>query len=191
MLVAAMEKAGLFASRPDGARLATDEDAAKILAIIDATAVDFVDGILVARADPHDVLQATLADADMTGLGSSNGPFMSLLLFAEIQSKTGKIVVPGTYAELRSLVVDQEAFAGYMEGQARLHENHRYLTAPMQAKLSAGLERNALWVRDAAERAKDGDLTYGAALDAAARRLDRSFAITPESHMRSESTLEI
>jgi hypothetical protein len=158
-----MRDAGLFESG-----IVDERDAEKIMEMINGTAVTFdAQGIMHQAARPENRLQAAVGDADMAGLGTSNGPMQRVLLFVEIQAKQGKLKLPGTRAELVNLPIDEQAFAAYMRGQVLLDENHEYMTAAARAAYTKGLERNAEWTRDCAEKTSTGEWNFADALQSA------------------------
>ena len=92
--------------------------------MIAATRVVRVDGHrLVQAADPADLHQAILADADLASLGEPHGLYRALLLCLEQEHLTGRICV----SDPRHAAPDRSAVQQFLTRQVQLLRTHRYL----------------------------------------------------------------
>ncbi len=95
---------------------------ATVQEMIHATRVVRVDGHrLVQAADPDDLNQAILADADLSSLGSQDGVWRALMLGIEQQHHAGQLQRCG------ELVPDRDAMLSFLTFQGGLFRDHQYL----------------------------------------------------------------
>jgi hypothetical protein len=148
----------------------SSRDMERVEDMIMGTTVTIEGGSLHQAARHDDLLQACVADADLSALAAPDGVATGLRLFCEGEVKAGRMTPPRSAGELRSITADPRAVDGFLRFQLNLLTEHDYLLDISSARYASGIERNAQLTQELLSRNATGatfaDL-YGTALDAA------------------------
>jgi predicted metal-dependent HD superfamily phosphohydrolase len=107
--------------------LFSDEDIQKAKRMIEGTEVYFDADRTMHQAAAHDdILQAILADADLSTLGLRSYALMAMHLLLEIQAKSGRITLPDSVEELPAIPLGRKDVVQFLRSQDRLITNHRF-----------------------------------------------------------------
>jgi len=123
--------------------LFSDEDIQKVKRMIEGTEVYFDAGRTMHQAAAHeDILQATLADADLSSLGLPSYSLMAMHLLLEIQAKSGRITLPDSVEEFSAIPLERNDVVEFLRSQDRLITNHRFYLDVSTAMFAAERARN-------------------------------------------------
>lgn len=164
------ERSAQIAAKSMRARGIPEQYIATVVKMIEATKVLGIDGYrIVQAADPNDLEQALLADADLSSLGRS-GLYPMLLLGIEQQHLNGLIKLPspgdGTLVE-----PNRETTLKFLQFQFGLFDSHQYLLA-VSRKLFPHQEENRDELGKLIELYKSDRITYRQMLTDAKRRAE-------------------
>jgi hypothetical protein len=116
--------------------------------MIAGTEVLRVDGFrIVQAANPDDLEQATLGDADLAVLGQRSGVYCALMLGIELQHRNGLIKLPSPG---NGMLVEphRDAMLKFLQFQIGLHGEHEFMLVAISRRLFPHQESN----RDELER---------------------------------------
>lgn len=120
----------------------TPRDIQRVESMILATTVNIENGSLKQAASKADLLQACLADADLSTLAARDGVASGLRLFCEGEIKAGRMAMPGSRRELQSLIAEPQALTSFLNFNANLLSEHEYLLQTSEARFRSGINRN-------------------------------------------------